>query len=248
LYSPPGTAMLPQQDKEALVRQYLPLIRHMASRYSWGLPPQLSTEDLVSAGVVGLLDALRRYDGRVKLRSFVEPRIRGSMLDALRAADWMPRSTRERLRMLRQTQASLHKALGRPPTDEEMARALNLSARKYRLVLFRTQGQRMVSLEALAQRISPEEPLDLLECIPAQAPEDPFRELELQRLKARLKEALRGLPSRDRLILRLYYWKGLTMKRIGRLLGLTESRVCQIHKTALLRLRAALEKGQADRP
>jgi len=236
----PAAAPAAAQDKERVVAEFLPYIRYAARRLAWRLPPSLSEEDLVSAGVTGLLEALNRFEGgRARLRTFAEYRIRGAMLDALRAADTVPRSARERIRAARAAHARLERLLGRLPEDAEVAREMGLSLADYRKVLAEIGRGVLVRLDDFDPPDAPGE--GGLENLPDRAGLEPCALLEAKRCREAVARLIRELPERERLVLSLYYWDEMTMKEIGAVLGLSEGRVCQIHCQALLRVRARLE-------
>lgn len=233
---------LTEEEKEKIVNDSLPYIKYTAYRLSRRLPPQLSVNDLISAGIVGLLDALKRYEeGRVKLSTFVEHRIRGAMLDEIRSQDWVPRSTKKKIDEMRKAHQRLEAELGRPPDETEIAESLHITLEEYRGILHDSHNAVCLSLEDLCER-GEEKGQDMRERISDPNAESPLSLLEDKNLKEVLSQAIMDLPERDRLVLSLYYWDELTMKEIGRVMGVTEGRVCQIHTQALLRLRAAMEE------
>ena len=223
-----------QQEKEEAaeaVLQYLPLVRYHASRLALGLPAHIAEEDLVQAGVLGLLEAYNRYDPQrgVKFETFAAPRIRGAMLDELRSLSWLPRSLFKQMRALDQAVQKLTSSLGREPEEQELADELGIPLQKLQKLLRDINCCALVSLE------------DTLFTPPAAAEEEgTLEKMVAEEERALLAEAIKRLPERYQQLLSLYYQEGLTLKEIGLVLGVTESRVCQLHAQILSRLRTAL--------
>lgn len=229
--------------REQLILEYAPLVKHVAGRLAVMLPPHVEFDDLVSYGMFGLVEAVERFDFErgVKFETYAAARIRGAIIDGLRSADWVPRSVRQKARELEKELIRLESRLGRAATDDEIAEALGMTVQEYDRLLAELSGVSLVSLDEVWVADPEEESqLRLLETVSnesAASPEDTLEEKELERLLA---EAIDRLPERERLVVALYYHEGLTLKEIGRVLGVTESRVCQIHTKAILRLRAYL--------
>lgn len=229
--------------RERLILEYAPLVKHVAGRLAVMLPPHVEFDDLVSYGMFGLVEAVERYDFErgVKFETYAAARIRGAIIDGLRSADWVPRSVRQKARALEKELIRLESRLGRAASDDEIAQALGMTVQEYDRLLAELSGASLVSLDEVWVADPEEESqLRLLETVSnesAASPEDSLEEKELERLLA---EAIDRLPERERLVVALYYHEGLTLKEIGRVLGVTESRVCQIHTKAILRLRAYL--------
>ena len=214
------------------VARYLPLVRYHAGRLLLGLPAHINKEDLVQAGVLGLLEALKRFDPArgVKFETYASLRIRGAMLDELRSLSWLPRSLFRQMRALNTAEQKLAASLGREPTDEELAAELNMPQEKYRKLTAAINTAATVSLE---------------EVLFAAPPTNATEEFVLDRIiaeeeKERLAAAIAALPERYRQLLALYYQEGLTLKEVGLVLGISESRVCQLHSRIISRLRAEL--------
>lgn len=228
-----------EDRKEQVIREFLPFIRYTARRLSWRLPPGMSEDDLASAGVVGLLDALQRFrEGTVKLKTYAEHRIRGAMLDELRAADILPRNVRDRVNAMKSAHGKLEHALGRLPEDEEVAAALGVSLDEYHKTLRESGAALHLRFEDFGPRGGEDGREGLLENLPDTDGKDPLALLEGATLRDRLAEVIVEIPEKERLVLSLYYWDELTMKEIGKVLGLTEGRVSQLHGQALLRCKA----------
>ena len=227
---------------EQVILEFLPFIRYTARRLSWRMPPSIQEEDLVSVGVVGLLDAMRRFrEGTVKLKTYAEHRIKGAMLDELRTADILPRGVRDRVNAMKSAHGMLERKLGRLPEDSEVAEALGVSLDEYHKTLRESGAALQIRFEDFGARSGEDKYGDLLQNLPDQAGKDPLSLAERRNLQEHLAKAVAELPDRERLVLSLYYRDELTMKEIGKTLGLTEGRVCQIHGQALLRCKARFE-------
>lgn len=227
---------------EKLVVEFTPVIRYIAQRLAYRLPPYLDVEDLMHAGVIGLMDAVGKYDPskEAKFRTYAEFRIRGAMLDEIRSLDWIPRSVREKIGVLQKTIEGLAKQLGRPPTEEEIAEGLQLSKEQYDSFLFQTRAATVLNLEDLGLEDGGDR--SLLESLADGHAEDPLISLLSQEVRHKLIEAIEGLPEKERRVIALYYDEELTMKEIGLVLSITESRVCQLHTQAILRLKTRLRE------
>lgn len=238
-----GYQKMKETEKERVIREFLPFIRYTAHRLSWRLPPQLTVDDLISSGLMGLLDALEKFEqGRVKLKTYAEIRIRGAMFDELRAVDWVPRSMKKKAGELRNAVSTLEKRLGRAPEDEEVVEELGISLDDYYRTLRDASGAIAVRFEDFRDNGSGDG-LNIMECMPDPNAENPHEALEESDLKDAIAVLIDELPDKEKLILSLYYWEELTMKEIGRVLELTESRVCQLHSQALLRLKSKAGKA-----
>lgn len=225
-----------EADKERIIKEFLPFVKYTASRLAWRIPPQLTIDDLISTGLMGLLDALEKFDGRVKLKTYAEFRIKGAMLDELRAMDWVPRSTKKKITDLRNAHGQLEKELGRSPEDEEVAALLEVNLDEYYGTLQDANGAVSLRFEDFEDNSS--EGLDILECIPDKRAKTPLALFEDDEQKKVLARYIAELPEKEKLLLSLYYWDELTMKEIGKIMNITEGRVCQLHTQALIRLKA----------
>ena len=226
---------------EALIREHLPLVKYLAGRMIVHLPPQVELDDLISYGIFGLMEAIRRYDPSrgVKFETYAYTRIRGAMLDGLRAMDWVPQGLRRRAREVEACYRRLESRLGRPAEDEEVAAELGMTPAEFAELLQELARTTVVSLDDLLPGES-EEPASVLERLADPGAADPLAAATLADLKERLARALAELPERERLIVTLYYYEGLTVKEIAAVLGVSPSRVSQLHTRAILRLRARL--------
>jgi RNA polymerase sigma factor for flagellar operon FliA len=230
-----------EEEKEKIIRELLPYIKYTANRLSWRVPPQLTVDDLVSTGLMGLLDALEKFEhGRVKLKTYAEFRIKGAMLDELRAMDWVPRSMKKKINDIKNARNKLEKELRREPEDEEIAAMLEISLDEYYGTLQDANGAVSVRFEDFEEGGA--EGLNILECIPDQNAQTPLALLEKENQKELLAQHISDLPEKEKLLLSLYYWEELTMKEIGKIMKLTEGRVCQLHTQALIRLKAKVSK------
>jgi RNA polymerase sigma factor FliA len=235
--SRPGNPLSAEQERQMI--EHLPIVRFIARRIHERLPQHVPIEDLYSAGVVGLLDALGKFDPskQVQFRSYAQFRIRGAILDSLRTLDWSPRELRRKGRAIEQAIQELTAQFGRAPADIEIARQLHLDLAAYQQLLGELKGLEIGTLYSERSDDSGEEELVYL---PNRPEEDPlFRYLHAE-MRQRLTEAIGGLPERERLVMTLYYYEETTMKEIGLILGVVESRISQIHASAVLHLRARL--------
>jgi RNA polymerase sigma factor for flagellar operon FliA len=221
-----------EASQEALVSEYLPLVRLHAGRLALGLPAHVNRDDLIQAGLLGLLDAMRRFDPSrgIKFETFAAQRVRGAMLDELRRLCWLPRSLVKEMRELDRAAQAMATELGRDPEDEELADKLSMPVEKLRKVHTEINCSAVMSLD------------ELLFVSPAvDGPEvDTLDRLIAQEEKERLAAAIESLPERYRHLLALYYQEGLTLKEVGLVLEVSESRVCQLHARILARLRVLL--------
>ncbi len=232
-------------EREALIVDTLPLIRHIAHRVATRLPANIEMRDLVNAGVLGLLDAVDKFepDRGVKFKTYAEVRIRGAILDSLRNLDWAPRSLRKKSKDLERTYAELTQKLGRAATDEEVSEALGEDIEDFHALVDQLHGLTVGSFENMGDN---EDSDNYINYYPDDGTNDPYARFETHELTKLLAEAIDTLPEKERLVLSLYYYEEFTMKEIGALLGVNESRVSQLHTKATLRLRAKLGKAAPD--
>lgn len=231
------------EAREALILAYVPLVKYVAGRVSVGLPSNVDFDDLVSYGVFGLVDAVEKFDpGRgVKFETYAVARIRGAVIDGLRSIDWVPRSVRQKSKELEQTIGALEAKLGRPASDQEIAEALNITVDEYHELLSEVKGVSLASLDEVWSGDPEEEgKIPFGQMIENTRSEDPTARVEDVEVKRVLAEAIDHLPERERLVVALYYYEGLTLKEIGEVLNVSESRISQIHTKAILRLRGRL--------
>lgn len=234
---------LSEDEKERLAREFLPFIRYTAFRLSWRLPAHLSAEDLVSVGVIGLLEAISRYVPEMgKVNTFVEYRIRGAMLDELRKHSFLPQSVRAKVRGLKNVCGELERGLGRQPDEEEIAEALGITLDEYFQILSDAHSGFTLKFEDF-NRGAEDDDLNVMECISDPGAKTPLELLEERTDKEILASYIGELPEKEKLVLSLYYWDEMTLKEIGKILGLSEGRICQIHAQALMRLKVKLNRA-----
>ncbi|MBM4417058.1 MAG: FliA/WhiG family RNA polymerase sigma factor [Chloroflexi bacterium] len=229
--------------RERLILQYAPLVKYVVGRIALNLPSVVDSDDVLSYGTIGLIDAVERFDPErgIKFETYAISRIRGAIIDALRSLDQIPRTTRQRAREIETAIAELESKLRRPPAEEEVARHLGMDLERYRDVIVRS-GTTTVSLDALLLSDDEEGGPRAFEDRDSPDPQNTAVRREAERL---LVEAVKRLPERERLVLSLYYYQELTMKEISRVMEISESRVCQLHAQAILRLRAGMRLGEA---
>jgi RNA polymerase sigma factor for flagellar operon FliA len=232
-------------ERDALITETLPLIKHIAHRLATRLPNNIEIRDLINAGVIGLLDAIEKFEPErnIKFKTYAEVRIRGAILDSLRNLDWAPRSLRKKSKDLERVYAELSQKLGRPATDEEVSEAMGEDLENFHALLDQLHGLTIGSFENLSDS---EDSENYINYYPDDGSNDPYTRFEASELTAMLAEAIEELPEKERLVLSLYYYEEFTMKEIGSLLGVNESRVSQLHTKATLRLRSKLSKVIPD--
>jgi RNA polymerase sigma factor for flagellar operon FliA len=239
-----GAGDTPTED--ALIRQYLPLVRTVVGRLAMALSAQVSAEDLHSAARVGLLQAIRRFDtkGGASFRTFARFRIRGAVLDELRRMDWVPRLVHDRARKIQNALGELEQQLGAPPSEQQMAEALGLTLGGYRSWLDEIRPVAFVCLDAGFHGDTPDGAAPH-ESIADDSQEDPFERASRSELKALIAKRIRQLPPIQREVLALYYYEDLRLREIAEVFGLTESRICQIHSQAIQAIRRFIERHEA---
>jgi len=227
--------------RELIIKEFAHVVKAMAYRLAYRLPAYMDAEDLVSVGIIGLMDAMDKYDPsrEAKFKTYAEFRIRGAMLDEIRSMDWIPRSVHERVTMLQRAHTKLLNRLGRPPTDEEVAAEMKLSPAELDEFLVRSRGAVLVSLDDINLH-EPDGP-KILDMLADTHHPDPLAIILNDQERERVASAIQQLPEKERLVLTMYYYEELTMKEIGRIFKVTESRVCQIHTKAVLHLKSKLE-------
>jgi RNA polymerase sigma factor for flagellar operon FliA len=229
-------------ERERLLLEHLPQVRYIARRIHDRLPSHVDLEDLVNTGVLGLVEALHKYDPAkdVQLASYAKFRIRGAILDSLRKLDWAPRNLRKKAREIEETLRKLQTRLGRAATEGEIAAEMGMEQGKYQQLMGELKGLELGHIEDL----SPEggEDLDLTRYMPNAPEQDPFFICARSEMREILTMALGELPPRERQVLALYYYEELTLKEVGAVIGVNESRVSQIHSAAMVRLRARMQQ------
>ncbi len=227
-------------EQENILLEHLPVVRYLARRIHERLPQHVDMEDLVSAGVVGLMDAFAKFDPqkKVQFRSYAQFRIRGAIIDSLRTLDWSPRELRRKGRAVEEAIRVLTARLGRPAGEAEVAAEMALSLEDYQQLLGDLKGLEIGTLHLERNEDSGEEELAY---VPGRPDEDPLFRCLRGELEERLADAINELPDRERLVMTLYYYEEMTMREIGLALGVVESRVSQVHASAVVHLRAALK-------
>ncbi|HYG96988.1 MAG TPA: FliA/WhiG family RNA polymerase sigma factor, partial [Solirubrobacterales bacterium] len=225
--------------RERLVVAYSPMVKFVAGRLGAGLPSHVEDADLISYGLVGLIGAIERFEPErgIKFETFAMTRIRGAIIDELRSLDWVPRSVRSRAREIEAAQAKLEHELQRAPTEAELASKLNLTEEELQSALLEIANSSVYALDELwTVSDSSGDQVSLLDTIADEGAADPQEALATTEVKDRLTEAIGGLPEREQLVVALYYYENLTLREIGEVLGVTESRVSQLHTKAVMRL------------
>lgn len=222
-------------DHQALIEQYLPMVRRQALALQVRLPASIELDDLVQAGMLGLLDSMSRFDANAgaSFSTFASQRVRGAMIDELRSRDWLPRSVRRNARAMDASVRKLEQQLSRPPSESEIAADMDMSLEEYRQLLSDTNNGYLLPFEEMVDESGEPEADD-------ENFVTPFDALLDHQQRSRLVAAIDELPEREKLLMALYYQEDLNLKEVGEVLGVTESRVCQLHSQAVGRLRAKL--------
>ena len=232
-------------EKERLTIEYTPLVYNIVHRMAIKFPSHIDLDDLMSSGVIGLMDAIDKFQPEkgVKFPTYAEARIRGSILDELRSMDWVPRSVRQKAKKIEEAYSTLESKLDRPANDEEIAEYMGLTLDEFYEMLNITKGISLFSVDQLDQQNgSINKDKSLYSYIIEFHKETPFSLFQLKEIKEKIQETLEKLPEKERMVASLYYYDELTMKEIGEILGISESRVSQLHSKIILRLRSKLLK------
>lgn len=227
--------------KNKLIEEYAPLIKFIAQKIAVRLPSNIEIDDLISSGVIGLMDAIDKYDPTRdnKFKTYAEFRIRGAILDELRAQDWVPRSIRDKSKLLDRTTAQLESEMGRIPTDEEISQALNMNMTEFYDLINQVRPVSLLPIHD-TQNFNDVDKKSLMDILEGSKLNNPHTQFNLKVVKDIITQAIEELPERQRLVLSLYYYEDLNLKEIGKVLRVTESRVSQLHAQAVSRLRAKL--------
>jgi RNA polymerase sigma factor FliA len=231
--------------RDRLILTYAPLVKYVAGRLGSGLPAHVEEGDLVSYGLLGLIGAIERFDPErdIKFETYAIARIKGSIIDELRSMDWVPRSVRARAREIEAAQAKLEHELQRAPTEEELAAKLGIGEEELRTSLLEIANSSVYALDELwTISDSSGDSVSLLDTISDPRADDPQESLASSEVKDRLTDGISSLPEREQLVIALYYYENLTLREIGEVLGVTESRVSQLHTKAVMRLKSALQE------
>src|SRR5262245_635194 len=239
--------------RDRLILTYAPLVKYVAGRLGSGLPAHVEEGDLVSYGLLGLIGAIERFDPDrdIKFETYAIARIKGSIIDELRSMDWVPRSVRARAREIERTIGQLEAKLGRAPTDEEISRTLGISEEEFQDSLLEISRTSIAALDELwTSSAHGGDPVSRIDTSPDPDAAEPQAAMAHTELREALGEAIARLPEREKLVVTLYYYEELTLREIGEVLGVTESRVSQLHTKAILRLKARLtgapSRGDGD--
>lgn len=231
--------------REELIVKYAPLVKYMAGRLAIVLPPTVQKDDLTSYGIFGLIDAVEKFDYTrgIKFETYAIARVKGAIWDGMRAMDWVPYTVRQKAKDIEQTFVKLEMKLGRPPSDDEVSEYLHITKEQFRQVLIETSLTSMVSLDDLWKiDKSSDDAIRVIDTIEDINAVDPISFVEFEEKKELLTEVINKLPEREKLVIALYYYEGLTLKEIGKVLGVSESRISQLHTKAVFRLRGRLSR------
>ncbi len=235
MYTATGTV-----DKQQYINQFAPLVKRIAHYMMAKLPASVQLDDIIQAGMIGLLDAVSRYQGSLgaQFESYAAQRIRGAILDELRQADWLPRSIRKNMRRIEAAVSKLEQRLGRPPTEPEIAREMGMPLAEYQEMLHDSRGCQLIYFDDLKSS-------DSDHFLDSHRTDDDANPLELlidENLRGLLVKAIEELPPREKMVMGMHYEQELNLREIGEVLGVSESRVCQLHSQAVARLRAKMKK------
>lgn len=230
-----------KSDKNQLLEQHVPLVKKLAHQMKAKLPPSVEVDDLIQAGMIGLLDAVNRYEEThgAQFETYAVQRIRGAMLDELRSSDWLPRSIRQNMRKIEVAMSKLQQRLGRAPKETEIAKELKISLEDYQEMLNEGGGHQLVYYEDFHEKDENEHFLDRY-CVDESG--DPLQALMNGGFREAVIQAIEALPEREKILMGLYYEQEMNLKEIGAVMGVSESRVCQLHSQAVARMRARLRE------
>jgi len=230
-----------KSDKNRLLEDHAPLVKKLAHQMKAKLPPSVEVDDLIQAGMIGLLDAVNRYEEThgAQFETYAVQRIRGSMLDELRSSDWLPRSIRQNMRKIEVAMNKLQQKLGRAPKETEIAKELKISLEEYQEMLNEGSGHQLVYYEDFHEKDENEHFLDRY-CVDESG--DPLKALMNGGFREAVIGAIEALPDREKILMGLYYEQEMNLKEIGAVMGVSESRVCQLHGQAIARMRARLRE------
>ena len=229
--------------RERLILHYSPLVKYVAGRVGVGLPPNIEQADLVSYGIFGLIDAIQKFDleRAIKFETYAISRIKGAIIDELRSIDWIPRSVRYKAREVEKAYAALEARLHRTPTEAEVAAELGIALEDLHTIFSQVSFVNVVALDELLTAGGEKgDKMSLVDTLEDTKAEDPVQAFESEETKYLLAKAINTLPEREKIVVTLYYYEGLTLAEIGQVLGVTESRICQMHTKAVLQLRGKL--------
>lgn len=232
------------EKRNEMIVEYLPLVKFIANRIAGRLPSHVEVDDLINSGIIGLIDALKKFDAslKIKFKTYAEFRIKGAILDELRSLDWVPRSTRQKASRLERAYAEMEHRLGRAASDSEMIAFLEIDQKEFDVLVRDARGIALVSLDELRTEGDESYERNLLEFLADPEQLNPAQSLNLDQIYRIVADTIDQLPEKERLVISLYYYEELTMKEIGEIMSITESRVSQIHTKAIIRLRGRLLK------
>jgi RNA polymerase sigma factor FliA len=227
-----------------IINNFAPLIKYIAARIAIRLPPQIDLNDLVNAGVIGLIDAIEKFDPdkQIKFKTYAEFRIRGSILEELRSLDWVPKTVREKALQIEDAYARLEYVFGRPASDEEVASEMNITLETFRQLLSETASVSLLSLDDLGEEDSDLSKRNLLEFIIQDDKDYSSHKIRYAKVSNLVATAIRSLPENEKEVISLYYYDELTLEEVGHVLGMTEDEVMRCHTKSILRLRARMRK------
>ena len=233
--------------RDQLIMDYANLIRFVAQRIASRLPANIEVDDLISSGVIGLMDAIEKYDPSRdnKFKTYAEFRIRGAILDELRTQDWVPRSVRDKAKRIERTFQELEQKFGRPATDDEVCTALEMTTEEYFDMVSKVKSISLISIDDLSGPGQTDR-RSLLDSIENPSSKNPFAQLKSKGVKEILMKHIDDLPEKQKLVLSLYYYEDLNLKEIGKILDVTESRVSQLHTQAVIKLRSKIKNILID--
>lgn len=231
-----------QSMRDAIVKQYAPLVKYVAGKISVGMPQNVDFDDLVGFGIFGLFDAIEKFDPdkHIKFKTYAVTRIRGAIFDELRSIDWVPRSVRQKTREIDETIQHLEARIGRSATHEEIAKEMSVSMEQYNQMMLKVSGSSLLSLNDIWYAGEDNDKVPIAENIESLSSFRPDAIAEKSELRRVIVEAINELPEKEKKVLVLYYYEDLTLKEIGKVLGVTESRISQLHTKAISRLRSRL--------
>jgi RNA polymerase sigma factor for flagellar operon FliA len=228
--------------RDYFVKKYAPLVKYVAGKVAVGMPSNVEFDDLVGYGVFGLFDAIEKFDPakHVKFKTYAVTRIRGAIFDELRSIDWVPRSVRQKARQVEESVRKLESSLGRPATDKEIAKDMGMSSKDFEKMMMKISGTSILSLNEVWYSGEENDKISISDSIESPQSLNPDTIVEKDEIKRVIIEAINELPDKEKKVLVLYYYEDLTLKEIGQVLEVTESRISQLHTKAIMRLRAKL--------
>jgi len=235
-----------RKTRDELILKYAPYVKYIAGRIAMGLPPNVDVEDLYGYGIFGLIDAIDKFEPqrKIQFKTYAQTRVRGAILDELRKLDWTPRSVRQKARQLEKAFVQLENSLGRAATDDEVSKHMGITLEELYEWYKDTRGSFLLSLDDLLY--SEDDGVTLGDSVPTSERDNPQAKIEQKELKVLLVKAINALAEREKLVLTLYYYEEMTLKEIGAILGVSDSRVSQLHTKAILKLRAKLSVARRE--